>query len=73
MVFRTFMLRGVYVFKWRSCWLFMNPFYATGIFFYFLKTTENPWFTDVFKGYIGRDERHEIAIEILKIFKMIGL
>ena len=29
----------------------INPFHATGIFRYPLKTSENLWFSDVFRGY----------------------
>ena len=28
-----------------------NPFHATGLFLYPLKTSENPWFSDVFRRY----------------------
>ena len=30
---------------------FFNPFYAIGLFLYPLKTSENLWFSDVFRGY----------------------
>ena len=29
----------------------VNPFHATGLFQYLLKTTESLWFSDVFRGY----------------------
>ena len=31
--------------------IFFNPFHATDLFWYPLKTSENVWFSDVFKGY----------------------
>ena len=30
---------------------YINPFHATGLFRYPLKTSENFWFSDVFRGY----------------------
>ena len=39
---------------------FINPYYATGLFPYPLKTSENLWFSDVFRG-IGRDQWHKIG------------
>ena len=30
---------------------FLNPFHATGLFLHPLKTSENLWFSDVFRGY----------------------
>ena len=33
---------------------FINPFHATGLFWYPLKTSENLWFSDVFRGYRKR-------------------
>ena len=33
---------------------FINPFHATGLFWYPLKTSENLWFSDVFRGYQKR-------------------
>ena len=32
----------------------LNPFHVTGLFLYFLKTSENLWFSDVFRGYRKR-------------------
>ena len=32
-------------------WGPINPFHATGLFLYPLKTLENLWFPDVFRGY----------------------
>ena len=32
----------------------VNPFHATGLFRYPLKTSENLWFPDVFRGYRKR-------------------
>ena len=29
----------------------LNPFHATDLFWYPLKTSENLWFSDVFRGY----------------------
>ena len=36
----------------------INPLYATSLFLYLLETSENLWFSDVFRG-IERDQRHE--------------
>ena len=36
------------------CQLLFNPFHATGLFLYLLKTSENLWFSDVFRGYRKR-------------------
>ena len=33
---------------------YLNPFHATGFFWYPLKTSENLWFSDVFRGYRKR-------------------
>ena len=38
-------------------WKFLNPFYATGLFLYLLKTPENQTFSDVFRGYRKRRVR----------------
>ena len=32
----------------------INTFHATGVFLYSLKTLENLWFSDVFRGYRKR-------------------
>ena len=32
----------------------INPFHATGLFLYTMKTLENLWFSDVFRGYRKR-------------------
>ena len=32
-------------------WLHFNPFHATDLFWYPLKTSENLWYSDVFRGY----------------------
>ena len=32
----------------------MNPFHATGLFLYPLKTPKDLWFSDVLRGYIDR-------------------
>ena len=32
----------------------VSPFRATGLFQYPLKTSENPWFSDVFRGYLKK-------------------
>ena len=32
----------------------LNPFHVTGLFLYPLKTPENPWFFEVFKGFSKR-------------------
>ena len=32
----------------------VNLFYATSLFLYPLKISENLWFTDIFKGYVKR-------------------
>ena len=32
----------------------VNPFHASGLFWYPLKTSENLWFSDVFRGYQKR-------------------
>ena len=34
--------------------IFSNPFHATDLFWYPLKTSENLWFSDVFRGYQKR-------------------
>ena len=34
--------------------LFVNPFHATGVILYPLKTSENLWFSDIFRGYRER-------------------
>ena len=36
--------------------LVINPFHATGLFLYPLKTSGNRWFSDVFRGYRKRPE-----------------
>ena len=36
------------------CQLLINPFHAAGLFLYLLKTSENIWFSDVFRGYRKR-------------------
>ena len=36
------------------CWRFINPFLPTCLFLYPLKTSENLWFSDVFRGYRKR-------------------
>ena len=38
-----------------------NPFYATGLFLYLLKTRENLWFADAFLGDIERDQWHKMS------------
>ena len=38
----------------------LNLFDATGLFLYYLKTPENPWFFHVFEG-IDRNQRHEMG------------
>ena len=39
----------------------LNPFHATGLFRYPLKTLENLWFSDVFTGGIERDQWYEVG------------
>ena len=39
---------------------YFNPFYATDLFWYPLKTLENQRFPDVFRG-IKRDQWHEMG------------
>ena len=39
----------------------LNPFHATGLFRYPLKTSENLWFSDVFTGGIERDQWYEVG------------
>ena len=34
--------------------LFVNPFHVTGVILYPLKTSENLWFSDIFRGYRKR-------------------
>ena len=34
----------------------LNPFHSTGLFLYTLKTPENLWFSDIFRGYRKRLE-----------------
>ena len=41
----------------------INPFYATGLFLYPRKTSENLWFSDVFKGY----KKRPVAWNVLSI------
>ena len=36
------------------CLPVINPFHATSLFQYLLKTSENHWFSDVFRGYQKR-------------------
>ena len=38
----------------RQCEIFLHPFHATDFFVYRLKTQENLWFSDVFRGYRKR-------------------
>ena len=38
----------------RVCQLLLNPFHDTPLFLYLLKTSENLWFSDVFRGYRKR-------------------
>ena len=45
----------------------MNPFHITGRFLYPLKTSENFWFSDVFKGY----RKRQVAWIGLKLLKLI--
>ena len=42
------------LFKTRVCPLLLNPFHATGLFLYLLKTSENLWFSDTFREYRKR-------------------
>ena len=37
-----------------NLYIVINPFYATGLFLYPLKTSENQRFSDVFRGYRKR-------------------
>ena len=48
---------------------FGNPFHATGIFLYPLKTSENLWFSDIFKGY-RKKLWHEMGW-LFKIFRCV--
>ena len=41
--------------------LVLNPFHATGLFRYLLKTSENQRLSAVFSGYRERDQWHEIG------------
>ena len=45
----------------------MNPFHITGRFVYPLKTSENFWFSDIFKGY----RKRQVAWIGLKLLKLI--
>ena len=38
----------------------LNPFHATGLFRYPLKTSENLWFSDIFRS-VERDQWHEMG------------
>ena len=38
----------------------LNAFHATGLFRYPLKTSENLWFSDIFRG-VERDQWHEMG------------
>ena len=40
---------------------FVNPFHTRSLFLYTLKTLENQWFSDVLRGYIYRDQWHEMG------------
>ena len=41
--------------------LFNNPFHASGLFLYSLKTLENHWFSNVFRGY----RKGPVALNVL--------
>ena len=53
-------IRNIRLFRARVCQLLLNPFHVTGLFLYLLKTSENLWFSDVFKG-IERDQWQEMG------------
>ena len=40
--------------RWRFYWLSINPFHAAGLFRSFVKTSENFWFSVVFREYRKR-------------------
>ena len=44
-----------YLFHFHLNELILNPFHASGLFLYPLKTSENLWFPDVFTGYRKRN------------------
>ena len=56
----TFPFRGFELQKFssqlqnRTSWMKINPFHATDLFWYPLKTSENLWLSDVFTGYQER-------------------
>ena len=41
--------------------ILINPFHDTDLFWYPLKTSENPWCFPVFSGGIERDQWHEMG------------
>ena len=51
-------LRGINVFKWRSCWCLTNQFYTAGILVYYLYFHTCIHLTNVFRGYRNRDQWH---------------
>ena len=50
--------------------IFINPFQATDPFLYPLKTSENLWFSDVFKGYRKRSLAKNVLIYEIYRFKL---
>ena len=69
-VFYSFPIKNMFYDKWGYCFFYFyvtiwyydyfNPFYATDLFWYPLKTSENQRFPDVFRG-IKRDQWHEMG------------
>ena len=50
---------------------FINPFHATDLFWYPLKTSENLWFSDVFRGYQKRSVAwNELMGKFVAIYKV---
>ena len=47
-------IQNIRLFRTRVWQLLFNPFHATGLFLYFLKTSENLWFSNAFRGYRNR-------------------
>ena len=47
---------------------YVNQFHATDFFWYALKTSEDPWFSDVFRGY----QKRSVAWNGLRIIIWIG-
>ena len=53
-IFRHPYIRIIRLFRTRIFQLLLNPFHAIGLFLYLLKTSENLWFSDIFRAYRKR-------------------